>query len=270
VRTRLLLAAATQWRTLIILGAGVVASAVLSNPFPAVIALGVYLWALQKLALSPDFQAAGERVRVAEAMAERYRSLQQTAVQVTNLLQMNPVMYPAGGGQWRPWLERVNELLTAARSIYQEWLSHKEQDEARTQMVQEGLRLADLYLKIVRAYQAVYMQPRQSMDLRSVRERLQRNRQKLEESHDLEARHMLAQAIEMDERVLGQAEDQETEKERYQARLAAIESAMDLLRRRLYDPEVGGEGTGLHDLLLEAEAMDEALTEVQRHTRQRA
>ncbi|HEY3368572.1 MAG TPA: hypothetical protein VGK74_26240 [Symbiobacteriaceae bacterium] len=258
---KLLLAAAFEWRTLIWLGLGLVASLVLSNPFPAVVALGIYLWAVQRLANSDGFKAAGERARVAEGLAVRYRTLQESARSVLPGL---PTVVPAG--QHRSLSARAGDVLNAAHAIYHEWLAHPDEHADKSQVVDEAMQLALLYLRIVRAYQAVYAGHR-PLDLGAVEERLARNRRKLESAHDLEARRMLTQAIDMDGQVLTQSGKEEADRERYQARLAAIESAMDLYRRQLFDPESTPEGAGLRDMLLEAQAMDEALSEVQETVR---
>lgn len=260
---KLLMAAALEWRTLIWLGLGLVAALVLSNPFPAIAGLGIYLWAVQRLANSPDFKAVGERTRVAEKLAEQYRVLQETARSVIPGL---PTM--VGAGQHRSLSARAGDVLNAAHAVYHEWLAHPAEHADKNGVVEEAMQLAQLYLKVVRAYQAVYS-GRRPLDLRAVQDRLFRNKQKLDETKDLEARKLLMQAIEMDERVLQQSGTEEAEKERYQARLVAIESAMDLYRRQLFDPESTPEGSSLRDMLLEAQAMDEALAEVQKATRVR-
>lgn len=252
---RQVLAAASDWRTLIWLGVGVVAGAVLSNPFPAVIGLGVYLWAVQRMAASPAFQAAGERARMARAMAGRFQVLQEQARAVVRAL-------PAGGG-------RVNQVMDFARQIYQEWSARPDVQAEKGRFVEEALRLADFYLRILRAYHAIYSDRGPAVDRGAIEARLLRNQRRLEETVDLEARRALAQAIELDQRVLEQEEEDEVERERYQAKMTAIESALDLLRRQLYDPDSGGESSRLQDMLVEAEALDEALQEVEHRTRVR-
>lgn len=258
-----LLAAATDWRTLIWLGAGLVAAAVLTNPFPALIGLGIYLWAVQKLAHSPALAQAAERAQTAEGLAERYRQLQATIGEVADRLPRTP-----GPGEDRSSYHRAADVVTAARTVYNEWLAHPEQHADKAPRVDEALQLADLYLRILRAYYMVYTGQR-AQDLAAVKERIARNQRRLEASMDLEARRTLAEAIEMDERVLAQATDEEAERERYQAKLAAIESTMDLLRRQIFDPEHGANASRLRDMLLEAEAVDQALGEVEHRTRVR-
>lgn len=262
---RQLLAAATDWRTLAVLGAGLVAAAVLDNPFPAVIGAGVYLWAVQKLAASPGFQQAAERLKTARQMEQRYREMENGAREVGH----PAVMAGLPPTLDRPWLARVQDVAGAARSIYHEWLQHPAEQAEKAALVEEALRLAGLYMRILRAMHAIYGGPRPT-DLNGVRERLARNKWRLEETKDLEARKALLQAIDMDERVLKQAEDEEIDKERYLAKLAAVESTMDLLRRQMFDPTPGDGGQKLHDMLIEAEAMDQAMTEVQHRARVRA
>lgn len=259
-----LMAAATDWRTLIILGAGLVAAAVLSNPFPAIIGLGIYLWAVQRLASSPQLKQAAERIRVANQLQQRYTAMQQLYRQMAQggFAGMPPTLE-------RPWANRAQDVTGAATAIYNEWLQRPEVQAEKTDLVDQGLQLATLYLKILRAYQAIYS-GRRPFDAAAVRERLARNKARLQETQDLQARQTLMQAIDLDERVLDQVSDDDTEQERYLARLAAIEATMDLLRREIYDPASGAEGLKLHEMLLEAEAMDQALEEVQTRTRVRA
>lgn len=252
-----ILAAASDWRTLILLGAGVIAAAVLSNPFPAVIGLGLYLWAVQRVAQSPALQQAAERAQIAEGLANRYRELQQAMFQVSGRLPTIPTR-----GDSRSWAMRAQEVINASVSVYQEWRKQPDNDPEKARWVEEGLRLAIHYLRIIKAYHEIYVKGGPNADLRAVADRLRRNQSRLEESTDMEARRLLIQAIEMDERVLRQEEDEGAEAERYLAKLAAIESTLDLLRRRVYEPNATEEGSRLRDLLLEAEAMEEAMGEV--------
>lgn len=263
---RRIIAAASDWRTLVWLGAGIMAAAVLSNPFPAVIGLGVYLWAVQRVAQSPQLQQAAERARVAEQLAERYRELQQTMRVVSGRLPSAPLP-----GESRSPVFRAQEVVSAAISIYREWLARPGTDPSKAGWVEEALRLAHHYLRILRAYHELYVKGGPNADLRAVEQRLRRNGARLEQTTDREARGLLIQTIEMDERALRQEVDEEAGAERYMAKLAAIEATLDMLRRRIYEPEAdtAGEGSRLHDLLLEAEAMDDALQEVQHRTRVR-
>lgn len=256
------LAAATDWRTLVWLGAGTIAGAALSNPFPAVIGLGLYLWAVQRLAQSPQLAQAAERARIAEGLAERYRTLQETMREVSGRLPTTPLR-----GESRSAAFRAQEVVNSAISVYREWLTKPEAGADRAGWVEEGLRLAHHYLRILRAYTELYTKGGPNPDRRVVEERVRRNRERLGQTTDMEARRLLIQAVEMDERVLRQEVDEEAEAERYMAKLAAIESTLDMLRRRIYEPDAAEEGGRLHDLLLEAEAMDEALEEVQHRTR---
>jgi hypothetical protein len=258
-----LMAAATDWRTLIILGAGIVAAAVLSNPFPALIALGIYLWAVQRLASSPRFREAAERVKTLAALEARYKEMEKAAQEVIGLLPRT------GSGHDRSWYSRANDVLRAARSIYSEWLSHRKEHEEQTERVDEAMQLATLYMRNLRAYQALFS-GHKPVSLDDVKNRMARNKVRLEQTMDLEARTTLMEAIEMDQRVLDQEGAQETERERYEAKLAAVESTMDLLQRQIYDPGYTPEGSGLQDMLREASAMDEAMQEVQHRTRVRA
>jgi hypothetical protein len=259
-----LLAAATDWRTLIILGAGIVAAAVLSNPFPAIIGLGIYLWAVQKFASSPRLREAAERSRQLTQLSQRFQELQRLYRELDDqvLRRLNPSAY-------RTWQGRCLEVQNAATAIYHEWLNNPESQLEKQAFVDEGLQLATLFMRILRAYHVIY-HARQGTDIRAVQDRMLRNQQRLEATRDLEARRALMEAIDMDQRVLDHQGEEEAEKERYLAKLAAIESTMDLLRRQVFDPATGTEGQKLHEMLLEAEAMDQALTEVQHRTRVRA
>jgi hypothetical protein len=258
-----LMAAATDWRTLIILGAGIVAAAVLSNPFPALIALGIYLWAVQRLAASPGFKQAAERLRSVTELDQRYREMERVTQEVMAQLPRT------GAGHDRSWYTRASDVQRSARSIYHEWLSNRKEHEDQTDRVDQAMQLATLYMRNLKAYQALFTGHKPiSMD--DVKNRLARNKVRLEQTMDLEARTTLMEAIEMDQRVLDQEGAQAAERERYEAKLAAVESTMDLLQRQIYDPGYTPEGSGLHDMLREAVAMDEALQEVQHRTRVRA
>lgn len=272
---RLLLSAATDWRTLVWLLLGVAAAAALSNPFPVVIGLGLYVWAVQRLVSSPRFQEAAERVRVAKAMAARWQQVEQSAASLLPALarskswviQAVEAITQIKLTPTRTWHERAKDVVGDARQIYQEWLAHPKEQAARTPMVEQGLQMAYLYLRILRAFYAIHNDPRP--DLRDVRERLERNRQRLQQLRDMEARRDLTTAIEMDERVLRQAESEAVEMERYLAKMAAIESSLEALRRQILDPEGEGAEERLKDLLVEAEAMDHALEEVRQRSRRR-
>lgn len=244
---RLWLAAASDWRALLVLGAGVVAAAVLSNPFPALIGLGLYLWVVQKLVGSPGYQGVAEAQRTGEALAERYRALQQAEQRLLH-------EYPG--------LKQPLAVATAARQIYQEWLSRPKELADRVPVVEDALQLGTLFLRILRAYYALYDANRPA-ELAGLRARIERNRERLAATQDLEARQTLQEAIELDERALARETAEEVERERYAAKLSGIESSLDLLRRQMLEPEAGAESSKVHDLLLEAEAMDQALSEVQ-------
>jgi hypothetical protein len=258
------LAAASDWRTLLVLGAGIVAAAVLSNPFPAVVGFGLYLWAAQRLASSPRFQQAADQVRTARGLEQHYREMEARARELDpRLLASLPATLD------RPWQARVQDVAGAARSVYQEWRKHPEEQAAKAAFVEDALQLAALYMRMLRAFHAIDSGQALS-DLKAVKERLARNKWRLEATQDLEARKTLLQAIEMDERVLQQETDELADRERYMAKLAAIESTMDLLRRQVFDPTPGEEGQRVHELLVEAAAMDQAMEEVQQRTRVKA
>lgn len=262
---RTLLAAATDWRSLVFLGAGVVAAAALSNPFPAVIGLGIYLWVVQKLAQSPEFQRAGELARTHRRLEELlhgvYDSSRDMTQKATGLFRFFSRIPPV--------FQRVPDVVNAAQSIHRAWLSRPEQERLDSaKMVEEALQLALHYMRILRAYKALYVDQK-PIDLKAVGERLRRNQERLRQTQDLETRRTLMQAIEMDQQVMEQAEGDEAERERYQAKLAAIESALELLQRRMFQADAEGPGNRVHEMLLEAAAMDEALEEVQRRTRVR-
>lgn len=259
-----ILAAASDWRMLLILGAGIVAAAVTSNPFPALIGLGIYCWAVPKLAGTPRFQQAAEQVKLANQLADRYKELQLRARELPE------AVVAALPGQERPWKQRVMDVQNAARSIYHEWLAHPQEQADKAPVVEEALKLAAVYHRMLRAYHAIYSGRGKGIDLNAVRERHGRNQRRLEQTLDLEARKALLQAIEMDERVLRQEADEDVEKERYMAKLSAIESTMDVYRKQVFDPAPGDGGQRLHEMLVEAEAMDQALDEVQQRTRVRA
>lgn len=256
-------AAASDWRSLTLLGAGIIAAVVLSNPFPAVIGLGLYLWVVQKLAQSPHLQQAAELAEINESLAERYRELQATFQEVAPRLTAISA---------RSWAMNAQSVTHAAMAVYQEWLAKPENDPERARWVDEALRLGHHYLRILRAYQELYMKPAAAIqDTQGVVERLRRNQARLEQTTDMEARSLLIQAIQLDERVLQQEADEAAEAERYLAKLTAIESTLDMLRRRVYQPDAGDDSRGrVHELLLEAAAMDEALEEVQHRARVRA
>lgn len=251
---RLWLAAASDWRALLCLGAGIAAAAVLSNPFPALIGLGVYLWVVQKLIASPSYSRVAEAQRTGEALAERYRALQQAEQELRQELPM--VVQPL-------------DVAVAARQVYQEWLNRPQELAGHTPLVQDALHLATLYLRILRAYHALFDEKRPA-EVAGLRARLERNRQRLEQLSDMDARKTLQEAIDLDQRALDREVAEEAERERYLAKLSGIESSLDLLRRQILEPEAGAEGSKVHDLLLEAEAMDQALSEVQGRAKVRA
>lgn len=259
-----ILAAATDWRTLLLLGAGLVAAAALSNPFPALIGLGVYLWAVQRLAASPQLARAAEQAQLAERLAERYRELQQTMREVSGRLPTAPMR-----GESRSAAYRAQLVVNAAISVYKEWLAKPDPLPDRAGWVEEAIRLAHHYLRILHAYHELYLKGGATAEIRMVQERLRRNRERLKQTTDMEARRLLIQAIELDERVASQEVNHEAEAQRYMAKLAAIEASLDALRRRLHEPDAAAEGSRIHDLLLEAAAMDEALEEVQHRARVR-
>jgi|GEM_PF-3786164 len=262
---RRFLAAASDWRSLVWLGAGVVAAAALSNPFLAVIGLGISLWVAQRIAASPAMEQVAERSRVGEELADRYRALQETERQILPRLSTQ-----VRRGEQRSWYARASDVMISARSIYQQWLAQPAPDLERAEWVGEALQLSHLYLKLLEAYGALFSVTRPQTDRRAVQDRLARNQERLEQTTDLEARRLLIQAMELDQRTLAEEEDVEAEKERYLAKLAAIESTVDMLRRRIYEPDSGEEASQVHEMLLEAQAMDDALEEVQQRARVRA
>lgn len=265
MRIKRMLAAATDWRTLLLLAVGIIAAAALSNPFPAVVGLGLYLWAVQRVAQSPELQQAAERAAMAEALANRYRELQATMRAMNGRLPAIPLQ-----GDPRPWTIRSQAVTNAAIAIYQAWLQQPAYEPEKVRWVEEALRLANSYLRILRVYHELHLRPGPRFDQRAVADRLQRNKARLAQTTDMEARSLLIQAIELDERVLRQGQEESAEAERYLAKLAAIESTLGMLRRRALEADiVEEEAHGVHELLLEAEAMDEALDEVQRRARTR-
>ncbi|HYF76374.1 MAG TPA: hypothetical protein VD973_04550 [Symbiobacteriaceae bacterium] len=259
MRFKQFMAAATDWRTLVILGAGVVAAAVLSNPFPAVIALGIYLWAAQRLSASGQYQAAAEQLQVKAGLEAKYKAMQDAVAELCKVLPQKP-------GEWNRRSAQVQHL---ARSIYHEWLSHAAERQDQVPAVGEALHLAGLYMKILRAHLALNSRPNLTTPA-DVRNRLARNQMRLEQTQDLEARRTLLEAIELDQRVLEREADEEVERERFEAKLAAIESTMEMYQRNILDPGATPEGSRLHEMLLEAEAMDQAMDEVQQRSRARA
>lgn len=254
-----LMSAATDWRTLIILGAGVVAAAVLSNPFPALIGLGIYLWAVQRLASSGRYREAAERLEVMAGLEQRYKGLERAVQELAPLL-------PRGKGELK---RRSDDVQRCARSIYLEWLSHAAERQEQAPVVGEALQLGALYMRILKAYITLHT-GQNAAAMEDVKNRLARNQARVEQLQDLEARRTLLEAIELDERVLARADEQAAERERFEAKLAAIESTMELYQSNIYDPGATPEGSHLHEMLLEAEAMDEALEEVHQRTRVRS
>lgn len=261
---RLFLAAASDWRSLIWLAAGIVASFVLNNPFPAIVGLGLFLFVAQRLAHSPAFLEADQKIKTAQALAERYKELHSIAREVTGRLSRSvPV------DQGRSWFARASDVATAAREIYQEWQARPKEHAGQTEMVEEALKMAVLYFRLLNSYHALYSY-KKATNLREVQDRLMRNQRRLAQITDLEARRDLQQAIDLDQKVLEQATRDDVERERFQAKLAAIESSMEMLRREIFTPNQPDDvSQRLHDMLLEAAAMDEALTEVQQQTRVR-
>lgn len=256
---RQLMAAATDWRTLLILGAGLIAAAVLSNPFPALIGFGFYVWAVQKLASSGRYQQAAERLEVMAGLEARYKALDAAIQELVAVL-------PRQANEFN---RRAGEVQRCARAIYHEWLSHKDERQDQAPVVGEALHLAALYMRIMKAFITLHLR-REHAASQDVARRLNRNKVKLEQTQDLEARRTLLEAIELDQRVLDREAELAAERERFEAKLSAIESTMELYQRNIYDPGATPEGSKLHDMLLEAEAMDQALEEVHQRTRVRS
>ncbi|HYF95674.1 MAG TPA: hypothetical protein VD969_25955 [Symbiobacteriaceae bacterium] len=255
---RQLMSAATDVRTLLILGAGVIAAAVLSNPFPALIGLGVYLWAVQRLASSGRYQQAAEHLETIKGLDERYKAMEAAVRELAEVL-------PRTKSEPN---RRAGDVQRCARSIYHEWLSHAAERKDQAPVVGEALHLAALYMRILKAYLTLHAR-RDHSSSADVENRLARNQARLEQTTDMEARRTLLEAIELDQRVLEREAEQEAERERFEAKLAAIESTMELYQRNIYDPGATPEGSRLHEMLLEAEAMDQALDEVHQRTRVR-
>lgn len=253
-----ILAAATDWKALLCLGVGSVAAIYFWNPFPVVIGLGFYLWAVQRIAQSPQLQRQAELAVIAEGLAERYQELQKTAMTVNPIL---PGITVGQGG--RSWAVRAHNVNKSAVDVYQQWLQQRDNDPERARLVQEGLRLAVHYYRLLRALADRLQARGASADVKVVSARLERNQKQLEEAQDLEVRRTLLQAIELDTVVLRQAEEERAEVERHLARLTAIESTLEALRQRIFEPELVEDNSRLHELLLEAAAADEAISEVQ-------
>jgi hypothetical protein len=254
-----LMSAATDWRTLVVLGAGVVAAAVLSNPFPAIIGLGIYLWAVQRLSSSGDYQAAAEQLRVKSGLEAKYRAMQEAVAELCKVLPTKP-------GEWN---RRAAQVQHCAKAIYHEWLSHAAERQDQVGVVGEAMHLAGLYMRILRAHLVLKSRPNLVVAA-DVRNRIARNQMRMEQTQDLDARRTLLEAIELDQRALARAAEEQIEAERFEAKLAAIESTMEMYQRNIYDPAATPEGSQLHEMLLEAEAMDQAMEEVQQRSRVRA
>jgi len=273
---RLVLAAAFDWRTLPWLGAGIVVAAALTNPFPVVVGLGVYLWAIQRLVGTPDFLEAAERQRVAKELASRYRSLQTATTRLTEVLSkdrhwLSVVVDTVTKGriqldQRHSWYDRSLGVSNTANEIYHEWLRHPVQLQHKAAIVDQALQLAYHYLRVLHIYHALERGNR-AKTLEDARRRLARNEARYAQSKDPSVRAQLSRAVEMDRRVLSQTADHELERDRYLAKMAAIESTLIVLKRQILDPAADGAVERAQELLQEAEAMDEALQEVQRRTR---
>lgn len=237
---RLALAAAFDWRTLLWLGAGIVVSAVLSNPFPMLVGLGIYLWAIQRLVGTPAFLEAAQRARIAQELSNRYRSLQAASSQVTEMLAkdrswLSVVVDTVTQGRVQldarqTWYDRSVAVSSIAREIYQEWLRHPTELQHKTPAVDQALQLAYHYLRVLHIYHGLERGSR-GKTLDDARRRLGRNEARLAQSTDQAARAQLSRAAEMDRKVLSQAAENELERDRYLAKMAAIESALQVLRK---------------------------------------
>jgi len=275
---RLALAAAFDWRTLSWLGAGILASAVLSNPFPMLVGLGLYIWAIQRLVGTPAFLEAAERARVAQELSNRYRNLQAASAQVTAVLAkdrhwLSVVVETVTNGRIQldprqTWYDRSVAVSSIAREIYQEWLRHPTELQHKTPVVDQALQLAYHYLRVLHIYHGLERGNRVKT-LEDARRRLARNEARLAQSTDPGVRAQLNRAADMDRKVLSQAAEKELERDRYLAKMAAIESTLEVLKRQVLDPASDGAVERVQELLQEAEAMDEAMQEVQRRTRVR-
>lgn len=248
---KVLLHALTDWRPLGLLAPFLVAAAGLGNPFLALLGLGVYGMAAQRLAGSARFQGA---LAAGAARVQTAREMEALAAAARAV--------PGPGPQ---------RVLAAARSLYDAFSRAPEADTPRALLVAQGLKLAALYVRIAAAQQVLKAAPRPGpADMQGLARRILDNLKKLDTLSDAAARQTLARAVALDKQTLARLGETGDAAEQAEAELLALESALAAVRRRFFSPDEAVGGESVDAVITEAEALDAALEEVRARTRARA
>jgi hypothetical protein len=263
-----LLAAALDRRTLPWLLVGAVPAAVAIplglapalavSPVAAVAALGAHLFAVRRLMGTREFQEEMERREMGERLQAQIHRVESLSRQMDSRLK---TIFPFG--EKRSLWVRKEQMLARARSVYQEWLARPAAYYERFRDAELALELAEAHLRMIRAYQAIYIQ-NGPFDLRRAASKFLREVQ-VAGPRMFEPIQMVGEILGLD---LG-PERPDREREAYLQKLQELENEVERLHKKFFALKTTPEGERVQELLVEVHAWEEALDEVRRRSRVR-
>lgn len=269
-----LVAAATDRRTLPWLLLGAIPAAIAFSPVlpilglgaPIVVAglalipgIGAHAIATKRLLGSTKFQHEMERNEMgAELYAQMGKIERLSQTMDPRLKSILPF------GEKRSLWVRKEQMKERARAVYREWKGRPEQYYEHFRNAQLGLQLAEMHLRLLSNYQAIFV-TNGPMDLGRFLKDVLREVPRVAGPRATQPIQMVGNFLGLD---LG-PERPDREKEAYLETLSDLESEVDRLHRRFFHLERAPEGERVRDLLVEARAWDEALQEVNRRSRVR-
>lgn len=269
-----LVAAATDRRTLPWLLIGAIPAAIALTPVVPILGLGAPLavaglallpglgahaFATKRLLGSTKFQHEMERNEMGAELFAHLGRIERLSLKMDPRLKS---ILPFG--EKRSLWVRKEQMKERARAVYREWKGRPEQYYERFRDTQLSLQLAEMHLRLLSNYQAIWVK-NGPLDLGRFLKDVLREVPRVAGPRATEPIQMVGNFLGLD---LG-PERPDREKEAYLETLSDLEAEVDRLHRRFFHLERAPEGERVRDLLVEARAWEEALQEVNRRSRVR-
>lgn len=269
-----LVAAATDRRTLPWLLLGAIPAAIALSPVAPILGLGVP-FAIAGLALLPGLGAhalATKRLLGTTEFQhemERYEMGAELFAHLGRIERLAQTMDPRlksilPFGEKRSLWVRKEQMKERARAVYREWKGRPAQYFEHFRNTQLALQLAEMHLRLLSNYQAIWI-GNAPLDLGRFLKDVLREVPRVAGPGATQPIRMVGSFLGLD---LG-PERPDREKEAYLETLSDIEAEVDRLHRRFFHLERAPEGERVRELLVEAHAWEDALQEVNRRSRVR-
>jgi uncharacterized protein YacL (UPF0231 family) len=267
-------AAATDRRTVPWLLLGAIPAAIAFSPVAALIGvgapiavaglgllagLGAHAFATKRLLSSTAFQHEMERNEMGAELYAQLGKIERLAKTMDPRLKS---ILPFG--EKRSLWVRKEQMKERARAVYREWKGRPEQYYEHFRNTQLALQLAEMHLRLLHSYQAIWVK-NGPVDLGRFLKDVLREVPRVAGPRATQPIQMVGNLLGID---LG-PERPDREKEAYLETLSDLEAEVDRLHRRFFTLERAPEGERVRDLLVEARAWEEALQEVNRRQRVR-